>query len=67
MSKTEQFNLKVTIEVADMLRSIGVFEGLKPTELVRKWITDKIGEYRKDRIFQRELNAGHLKPDEEEE
>jgi len=65
MSKTEQMNIKITLDMRDMLEAIGVFEGLDPNELVRGWIADKIGEYRKDRIFQRELNDGHLKKEKD--
>jgi len=67
MEKTEQINLRLSGEIMKLLKAIGVFEGLKPTELVRTWVTEKVGEYRKDRIFQRELEAGHLKVEEEKE
>lgn len=66
MGRTQQLNVKLSLSTKDMLDAIGVFEGLKPTELVRMWITEKIGEYRKNKMFVRELNAGHLKKDDEE-
>jgi len=69
MGKSIQMNIRVTIGVENMLKAIGEFEGQDKNELVRSWIADKIGEYRKDKCFMRELNAGHLKvePKETEE
>lgn len=62
-------NTHITIQMRQMLEAIGEFEGQNPTELVRSWIASKIAEYRKDKCFQRELQAGHLKvePKETEE
>ena len=61
MEKTQQINLKITFQMREMLRAIGEFEGQDVNELIRSWIAAKVAEYRKDKLFQRELLAGHLK------
>jgi hypothetical protein len=64
--KNLQLNIKVTVQMRDMVSAIGVFEGISPTELVRSWIVEKVQKYRADKCFMREFDAGHLKTAKED-
>lgn len=46
-----QVNVKLGTHTREMLRLVAEFEDVKPSELVRHWIREKIAEYRKDRLF----------------
>jgi len=49
-----QLNVKLGDRTFNELNFVSEFEDIKPGELVRNWIREKLAEYRqKDRLFQR--------------
>jgi metal-responsive CopG/Arc/MetJ family transcriptional regulator len=53
MSKlSEQLNVRIPMELLSELEDITKYESSKVPELIRSWIRDKVGEYRRDRRFE---------------
>ena len=48
-----QVNFKIGPRTKRFLDSVAQFEDIKPSELVRHWVREKLAEYRKDRLFLR--------------
>jgi hypothetical protein len=46
-----QVNVKIGSRTRDALNLVAEFEDVKPSELVRHWVREKLAEYRKDRLF----------------
>ena len=50
-----QVNVKLGDATHESLNNIATFEDIKPGELIRDWIREKIVQYRKDRLYLRWL------------
>jgi len=50
-----QVNVKIGSRTKSALEQVAEFEDIKPSELVRNWIREKLAEYRKDRLYMKWL------------
>lgn len=51
-----QVNVKIGPRTRRLLILAAEFEDIKPSELVRNWIRERLAEYRKDRLFRKWLH-----------
>ena len=52
-----QVGCRLSRKVFEDLQDIAVYEGVKPGELLRSWVLEKIRAYRSNRDYQRHLRA----------
>ena len=62
-----QVNVKLGDATHESLNNIAEFEDIKPGELIRDWIREKIVQYRKDRLYLRWLEKKEKREKRREE